>query len=142
MDTPQVSGSPISLLYVEDDTATLEALSLLLAKKFPDMSIHRAENGEAGLELFKECHPDIVLTDISMPVMDGIQMSHNIRALDSKVDIIAASAFSDAQHLSEASNVDISRYLLKPLNLRVLFETMNDCIDRVIMKRRLNDKLY
>jgi PAS domain S-box-containing protein len=128
---------PVSLLYVEDDPATRATISSIITKKYPSLSLRAAENGQVGLQLFKECSPDIVLTDISMPVMDGIQMTRNIRAINSSVDIIAATAFSDTQYLMDAINVGIRRYVLKPVNFKLLFEAIDDCLGRIDMQRQI-----
>jgi two-component system, cell cycle sensor histidine kinase and response regulator CckA len=127
----------ISLLYVEDDPVTRETICTVLAKKFPAMSIHTAENGEAGLALFREHRPDIVLTDISMPVMDGIQMARSIRCLNPASNIIVATAISDTHHLLEAIQIGISRYVLKPIDFSMLFEALYDCIFRISMERKI-----
>lgn len=60
------------LLYVEDDIAARKLLSKIIAKKYPDLNLSLAEDGAAGLEMYREQLPDIVLTDMEMPVMDGI----------------------------------------------------------------------
>jgi PAS domain S-box-containing protein len=104
------------------------------------MSIHSAQNGAAGLELFKRCHPDIVLTDISMPILNGIQMARKIRALNPRVDIIAATAFSDTHYLMDAINVGINRYVMKPVNFKLLFDAIEDCLVRIGMERLLKER--
>ena len=128
--------SAISLLYVEDDQATRETISSVISKKFASMLIHTAENGAVGLELFKEYRPDIVLTDISMPVMDGIQMARNIRKLNVGANIIAASALSGTQNLMDVINTGINRYVLKPINFKLLFTAIEECIAGITRQRR------
>ena len=68
-----------SVLYVEDETDTRELVRDILVRKYRRLVVEVAENGEAGLELFRELRPDIVITDLSMPLMDGIAMSREIR---------------------------------------------------------------
>ena len=132
--------SPISLLYVEDDSGTRETIRSVLAEKFPSVSIRTAENGAIGAEAFQRCRADIVLTDINMPVMDGIEMTRRIRTLSPNVGIIAATAFSDTHYLMDAINAGISRYVLKPVNFKLLFDAVEDCIERVTMERRLESQ--
>ena len=81
----------ISLLYVEDDPVTRCLLKQVITRKFPDMKIHSAEDGKLGLELFNKICPDIVLTDINLPVLNGIQMVYEIRRLSPKTEIIILS---------------------------------------------------
>ncbi|MRR07979.1 MAG: response regulator, partial [Deltaproteobacteria bacterium] len=139
------------LLYVEDEPEIRELLRDVLVRKYPKLDIYTAENGLAGLELFREHRPDIVLTDIRMPVMDGIQMSRGIREEDSAASIIIISACSETDYLLEAIKMGISRYVLKPINHKMLIEAINDCAARIIHERqvkaqnelirRLNDEL-
>jgi len=141
----------LSLLYVEDESEIRELLSGVLVRKFPAVEIHTAENGMAGLELFKELSPDIILTDIRMPVMDGIQMAREIRGVNSTASIIVISACSETDYLLEAIKMGISRYVLKPIDHKMLFEAVNDCIARITHERqskaqnelirRMNDEL-
>lgn len=136
MEHLQSSGIRLSLLYVEDEPETRELLGGVLVRKFPHLEIHTAENGMAGLELFREHRPDIVLTDIRMPLMDGIQMARAIRAEDSAASIIVISACSETDHLLEAIKMGISRYVLKPVDHKMLFDAINDCASRILNERQ------
>ena len=127
----------ISLLYVEDDPGTRKTISAVICARFPSLTVRTAENGKAGLKSFKEQPADIVLTDISMPVMNGIQLARQIRALNSNVDIIAATAYSDSHYLLDAINAGIRRYVLKPVDFTLLFATIDDCMARITMQRRV-----
>jgi YesN/AraC family two-component response regulator len=62
----------ISLLYVEDEPVARHLLQKVISRKFPDMKINEANNGRAGLELFEKIRPDIVLTNIILPMLNGI----------------------------------------------------------------------
>ena len=151
MEPSNGSDSRLSLLYVEDEPEIRELLRGVLARKFPDLEIHTAENGMAGLELFKAQRPDIVLTDIRMPVMDGIQMARAVREENPMASIIVISACSDTDHLLEAIRMGISRYVLKPVDHKMLFQAIDDCVARIVHERqvrahnelirRLNDEL-
>jgi YesN/AraC family two-component response regulator len=57
----------MAILLIEDEEVTIELLSIVLSKKFPDLKLHTAANGRMGLELYKKYSPDIVITDINMP---------------------------------------------------------------------------
>jgi PAS domain S-box-containing protein len=137
MKTKQGKRPVLSVLIVEDEKPALEFLSFMVAKQFPESIVYQAENGQRGLELFQEFHPDIVITDINMPVMDGIEMAGKIRALDAGVHIIAVTAKSDTQNLLDAIEIGIDRYLLKPIQIEKLFASMDHCIDRITLSRQL-----
>uniref|UniRef100_A0A831UEW9 histidine kinase n=1 Tax=Geobacter metallireducens TaxID=28232 RepID=A0A831UEW9_GEOME len=137
MDQVLESDPRLSLLYVEDEPEVRKLLCTVLTRKFPDQEIHVAENGMAGLELFRELRPDIVLTDIRMPVMDGIQMSRQIRAEDPTASIVVISASSETDYLLEAIRMGISRYVLKPVDHRMLLEAVDDCVVRISHERQV-----
>jgi PAS domain S-box-containing protein len=131
METGTFDKSRISLLYVEDDPNIRKMIGIIITEKHPDITLHSAENGQQGVELFKKHRPDLVLADIRMPVMDGIRMAREIRALKPRVEIIFITANSDTQSLLEAIKLGVSSYLLKPIDHKQLLEAIDDSIDRV-----------
>jgi len=80
----------ISLLYVEDERVTREQISRILQRIVTEL--HVAENGQEGLELYREKHPDIIMTDIMMPVMNAAWKCIEIRKLDHDSQIIMLTA--------------------------------------------------
>jgi len=112
----------ISLLYVEDDQNTRELLEEFLSKIVKKLYV--AKDGEEGLEKFKEYKPDIVLTDIHMPKLDGISLSEYIKKLKPSVSIVINTAFTETKHMIKSIDLGIDAYVLKPLNLNKLYETL------------------
>lgn len=112
----------ITLLYVEDESSIREFLATRLKKVVKE--IYVAANGEEGLALFKEYKPDLVITDISMPKMDGIEMSKNIRDIDSNVPITMLTAHDDSSFLLKAIELNITNYITKPIEKNKLFESI------------------
>jgi signal transduction histidine kinase len=110
-----VHTGPISILVVEDDPAALSSLCNLTAMDYPELVIHCADSGQAGLEAYLEHRPEIVVTDISMPVMDGIQMAAEIKSVNAETAIIALTSFLDTRFLLKSIEIGIDHYLLKPL---------------------------
>ena len=86
-----------SVLYVEDNEKLRLQATTFLAKFFD--KLHVSEDGQAGLETFKEHKPDLIITDIKMPKMDGIKMIHEIRKLSKDVIIIISSGHDDKDYL-------------------------------------------
>ena len=129
----------VSLLYVEDEADARELLAKAITREFPAIRFHVAENGSQGLDLFLREQPVIVLTDISMPVMDGIRMAREIRKIDPEVFIIAVTAHSDTGYLLNAIEVGINHYLLKPVEFRKLFSAIGACIETIGLRRRLRE---
>jgi diguanylate cyclase (GGDEF)-like protein/PAS domain S-box-containing protein len=129
-----------SLLLVEDDRLTRENLSSIIQGNFPGLELHTAENGKIGLELYRKHRPQIVITDINLPVMDGIRMAREIRTLTPSVDIIAISAHNNMHYLMDAINIGISRYVLKPIDHEMLFGAIEECLVRSGLERQVKEQ--
>ncbi|GFO53463.1 hypothetical protein GMSM_04700 [Geomonas sp. Red276] len=126
-----------SLLYVEDDPLSRELVCTALARKWPHLQLVTAENGEEGLRLYQDQHFDLVLTDICMPIMDGIKMAEKILGLDPDAKIVAATAISDTHFMLDAIQAGVSRYVLKPFDFKLLFATIGEILSQVTLGRRL-----
>lgn len=110
--------STLTVLYVEDDASIRESFAKILDRRFGNVLV--AKDGIEGLALYKAQNPDVVITDIKMPVMDGLQMSRSIRDVDSEVYLIVVSAFSDKELLLKAIDIGVNGYLSKPVEKKEL----------------------
>jgi len=119
--------SAFSLLIVEDDKAALEVMVRMVSLKYPECSIIKAGNGVQGIELFKEHTPDIILTDVNMPVMDGIELLRAVRAIKADASCIVLTAYSDKIVFGKFKDLGVSAYLLKPLDFQQLFAALEKC---------------
>jgi len=135
MDIPACEKIPMTLLYVEDDRDTQKLIALMINWKFPQLNLLLADEGQRGLDLFTNHHPDIVLTDIWMPGMDGIQMSREIKELDRGVRIIALTASSDTAALLDTIEIGINHYVLKPIKQEKLIAVIEQCIEGIHLER-------
>jgi YesN/AraC family two-component response regulator len=131
MESRQESPPALSLLIVEDDTVTNELLGRIIAAKFPGLAIAVADNGRMGVELFKEHAADIVITDMNMPEMDGIQMAGEIKAIKDDVRVIVLSGDNDAKKSEIFSNLGIYDSIVKPIEFGKLFAMIEKCIDEI-----------
>jgi len=129
--------SPLLLLYVEDEPTTRDVVSTIVRRKFPQIRIHTAENGQEGLERFKETRPDIVITDIKMPLMNGIEMARTIKTLNGAAYIIVTSAHSDMDYFIDSIEIGINRYVMKPIDRNRLIAAINDCVAAIMLERRV-----
>ncbi len=118
-----------TLLFVEDDPTTQMMMKDLLGEEVRDF--YQANNGKEGLELFREKLPDIVITDISMPIMDGLEMAEAIKKIDSSVPIIIMSAFDDKEILFKAIEIGIDGFLPKPIDISQLFRLCKKVADNL-----------
>ena len=87
------------ILLVEDEEMARSSLSRMLSMKFPETRLYTAENGRSGLELFHSHRPQVVITDINMPQLSGIEMARAIRKESCQVQIVVLSAHSELQYL-------------------------------------------
>ncbi len=128
----------VSLLYVEDDAAIRENLLVFLKRRFGQ--VWQADNGLDGLRLYTERSPDIVMTDIRMPIMDGLAMTHGILRQNNKAPIIITSAHNETDDLLEAIELGISHYLLKPLDTAKMEASLQHCVELVRKARTLGER--
>jgi len=113
----------LTCLYVEDDSVIRESFSFMIKRYFKKILI--AENGKIGLELYKNYNPDIVISDIRMPVMDGIEMVKNIKQINPNALVIFITAFNDLEYLKEAVNLGVEGYITKPIDKKLLTKKLN-----------------
>jgi YesN/AraC family two-component response regulator len=88
------------------------------------------------LEIFKKHIPEIVITDISMPVMDGIQMAGEIRSLKDDTKFIVLTGYSETDYSGKISEFRIKEYILKPIVFKRLFAAIENCIDEITVERK------
>ena len=102
------------VLYVEDDENIRAEVKHYLDRLFG--FVESAENGKEGLEKYQDGSYDIVLSDISMPIMDGLEMSREIRTIDENQEIIIVSAYSSSEYFVDSIEIGVSGYILKPID--------------------------
>lgn len=108
----------ISVLYVEDDELIRDALGRILSMLVTD--VYTASDGAKGLAMFKSVSPDFVITDISMPIMDGLELCKQIRESDTEIPIIITTAHNDTRNFMEAIQAHVTRFMLKPIDIPAL----------------------
>jgi len=123
----------LNVLYVEDDKFIQEELEFFLSGKVKKLFI--ASNGEEGLETFKNNQIDLIITDIQMPKMNGLEMSYAIREIDKDAKIIITTAFNDTEYLMEAIKLNLGNYLTKPLDLNYLIEIMIESAKNILLEK-------
>ncbi len=106
----------LKLLYVEDDAIARNSTLELLENFFTDITV--AVDGQDGLNKFKENDFDLIISDINMPKLDGIEMIKEIRAIKQNEFVIFLSAHNENSYLAEGITLGVEGYLLKPLNLK------------------------
>ncbi|MEO1923979.1 MAG: diguanylate cyclase [Nautiliaceae bacterium] len=129
----------LTCLYVEDEDFIRETFFMMLKRYFKEVFI--GTNGKEGLELYKKHNPDIVISDIRMPIMDGIEMAKAIKEIDPKSYIIFITAFSDNEYLKAAIDLGVEGYITKPVDRKKLLEKLN-FLANVIKNEREKEELF
>jgi len=112
----------LSVLYVEDEEEVRTALTKFLRRRFHRVDV--AENGSQGLELFRGDGYDVVVTDVKMPVMDGLEMARQIKFYREEVPVIVVTAYNETDYFLRAIEVGVDRYVKKPVDPNLLIEAI------------------
>jgi EAL domain-containing protein (putative c-di-GMP-specific phosphodiesterase class I)/DNA-binding NarL/FixJ family response regulator len=117
------------VLLVDDDPAICKVAAMSLSRHFDDITI--ANDGKAGLEAHLGNPFDIIITDLHMPVMDGMAMIAKIRQNGDPVQIIVLSAHEDTHYFTESIRYGVEGFLLKPIDHEMLSEIVLKCISKL-----------
>lgn len=128
----------LAVLYVEDDAETRAQFAHMLEKIVG--TLHTAADGAQALEIFRSTKPDLVISDIMMPGMDGLEMAENIRAENPATPIILTTAFNDARYLMRAIGIGIDNYVLKPVDYPMLRKAIAKSAQALFKDRELKIK--
>jgi len=112
----------LTVLYAEDDDKIRKEVVHFLERRVGRLIL--AANGEEALGAYVEHKPDIVISDIMMPVMDGLELAAAIKERDSATPVIFTTAFNDAKYLHQAISLGVDGYALKPIDLKQLLHTI------------------
>jgi CheY-like chemotaxis protein len=114
-------GNMKTILIVEDTELNIDLLSQLLEDEY---NLLVARDGEQGVDMARVNHPDLILMDISLPVMDGYEATRQIRKSLQLTPIIGLSAHAMTGHKQKAEEAGCNDYLTKPINDELLFEML------------------
>ena len=125
----------LTLLYVEDEESIRSEVAYFLSRRVGRLLT--AANGREGLEIYLDQRPDIVLSDIQMPFMDGLAMAEEIRRRDRNTPLIFITAFNDTEYLQRAIAIGADGYALKPVSLEQLMQTLLRCVEILLQTREI-----
>lgn len=117
-----------SVLIVEDDRESNDNIAFFLQKRFTD--VISAYDGEEGWTRYREETPDIMIVDIEMPKMNGLELIQKIRHKDPHIPIIILTAYSHQDYLLKAVTLKLDNYLIKP----VTYAKLSDALERIFQK--------
>ena len=142
----------ITVLYVEDEEIIRDQTVTIFNNLFKKTFV--ADNGEDALELFKNNSDiiDILVTDINMPYLSGLELAERVHQIRPKLPIVLTTAFTDEEYLLKSLELDINKYMTKPLKIKELAVTIGESVqkyrdkqDKEIARKRFVDqtaKLY
>jgi len=113
----------ITILYVEDELETQEVIKEILKQACKEVFV--ASDGVEGLEIYKEKEPNIVLSDIVMPNMNGIEMCQKIKELNPNQHIALFTAYNAPEFKGDALALKIDSYIMKPFDDKQFFSALN-----------------
>jgi len=129
----------LTVLVVDDDKITTAILTRMLDKYADHVVV--ASNGEDGLALFKEHRPEIVLSDINMPKMGGLEMVEEIRKIDEHVKIAIFTNFENRDILLQAIKFGVNQFFSKPFEAKVFAQVIQPLCDDALEKKRIRAEL-
>ena len=134
----------IKILYVEDDEIARENGIEYLENFFE--TIYEASDAIIALQLYEKYKPDIIITDIQMPKLNGLEFVKKIRQKDKKTQIIVMTAFCDKEYLLKAIELQLVKYLVKPVKEKEFEEALLLCVnslkDDVSNIVQIDDEIY
>lgn len=119
--------SNFTLLYVEDEDGIRENICEILQDVFK--TIYVAKNGEEAYNIFVEKKPDLIMTDIKMPKLSGLELVEKIRQINAKVRVIILSAHTDLDYMLKATELHLVKYIIKPINEQKLIDALESFIN-------------
>lgn len=126
----------MNIIVIEDEIhSRLGLYELINSFGEPYNLVGEASDGYEGLRMIKELNPDVVITDIRMPKLDGLQVISDIRSCNSEVKFIILSGYADFDYAKKGISLGVEEYLLKPITSRILKETL----DRIYHKYKKAD---
>lgn len=125
-----------TVLYVEDEEMVRKSAVEYLERVAKE--VLEAKDGKEAINLWREHKPDIIITDISMPRLNGIDMASYIRAHDKDVQIIIATAHSDTEYLLKAVELQLVKYIIKPITKEKLIGALEKSMELIEDKSKFN----
>ena len=125
------------VLFIDDEEGIRKVMSIILADA--GYKVLMAQDGKSGLEICHKDSPQIVITDIRMPHMDGIEVLKKIKEADPEIEVVVVTGYGDMELAIQALQLDASDFITKPINDEALFVALERAKERYATKKELND---
>lgn len=123
----------IKILVVEDDEIARENEVEYLQEYFEN--IYEAKDAFEALKIYEQIQPSIIITDIQMPKLNGLEFVQRIREKNDEVQIIVLTAFCDKEYLLKAIELKLVKYLVKPINEKEFYKALQTCVNNLKNKK-------
>jgi DNA-binding response OmpR family regulator len=127
LEIVKIKLKKLTILYAEDEIGIRE--NIMKTLRYYAKDVYEAANGKKAFELYKENNPDIIITDIHMPIMNGIEFIKKVRKTDKYTPVVMLTAHTDKKYLLEAIELHMEKYIVKPINTKMLFDILGKCIE-------------
>ncbi len=135
---PSFEKLKTTILYVEDEDLVRNTISEMLRRRIDEVLI--ASNGEEGLSQYRLRKPKIIVSDIKMPHMDGLEMIRRIKEIDPEIPIIITSAHSESEYFLRAIDIGVDKFVMKPVDNRELFKIINKIYEQMTFQQRMKQE--
>ena len=129
-------SSTLNILYAEDEAILRDSMQSMLEKLFKN--VYTAKNGQEAIEFYKHEDIDLTVTDINMPIMDGIELISAINKLEPNPTIIVLSAHDESRLLKTLINMEVNNFINKPVEkdalIRILYKNCSILNDKKMLK--------
>lgn len=133
--------SDIKVLYAEDEKLTREMTTEILKHFFKNITV--CQNGQEALEAFKKDKYDLIITDINMPKLSGIDLAKEIKKINPDIPVVFTSAHNETEYFIQAINIGADGFLLKPVDIQQMIDILKKILERFLCKKRtLETKHY
>ena len=131
----------LTALYVEDEEQLREVVNSIISALFKNCYL--GEDGEDGLNVFKKHKDDIdiIITDVSMPKMNGLDMCKEIRKINPKIPIIITTAHNDKDFLHKAIEISVSKFVTKPLDMHFFLDSIKETLEPILLQEKLDEEV-
>ncbi len=129
---------PLSIMYVEDEGVILRSVNTMLERKIRD--VYTATDGKMGFDIFKKHKPQIVITDIRMPIMNGLEMIEKIKEIEPATKFIVVTAYGEINYFIRAIELGVHGFILKPVDVNRLMDMIQELGNGILLQREIERK--
>jgi len=124
----------LTILYAEDEEGIRKNIADSL--RYYVSEVFEAADGEEAFKVYEEKSPNIILSDIHMPILNGIDFIKKVRETDTHTPVIMITAHTDKKYLLDAVELHMEKYIVKPVDIDELFDALKKCVDSIDINKK------